>query len=542
MGTFMDTLKNLGPMRLAVIGGVSVATVGFLIYIITQFTTPDMSLLYTDLNEQDSGRIVTELEGQGIPYQLSRDGTSISVPQDKVLGLRMKLAEQGVPTGGSIGYELFDKTDSLGTTNFLQDMNHLRALEGELSRTIGSLSIIKAARVHLVLPKRELFSRKTREPSASVMLKMRGPNRLTKEQIASIQQLVASAVPQLNPSRVAIVDEKGALLARGFQDQSTELESMEEKRLDYELRLAREIEELLANTVGFGKVRADVNAQMNFDRITSTEESYDPEGQVVRSTQTVEQTANAQDSETQAVTVGNNLPDPANGGAADGARSQTAESRTEETVNYEISKTVVNRVREIGEVEKLSVAVVVDGTYTTDADGNRVYQARPQQEMELLSTLVRTAIGFDAKRGDSVDVINMRFAELEMDVGEPGIFLGMSKDELMQMGKNLALVVVFLLFMLLVVRPVVSRLFESRAEAEAQAMLEGAGVPALAAPGGPPSMAEDRIAPEDLEELIDIDRVEGRVKASSVKKINEIVEKHPEEALSIIRNWMYQEG
>ncbi|WP_148561034.1 flagellar basal-body MS-ring/collar protein FliF [Magnetospira sp. QH-2] len=538
----MDTLKNLGPMRLAVIGGVSVATVGFLIYIITQFSSQDMSLLYQELGDQDSGRIITELEAQGIPYQISKDGTSISVPQDKVLGLRMKLAEQGVPSGGSVGYELFDNADSLGTTNFLQNMNHLRALEGELSRTIASLQIIKAARVHLVLPKRELFSRKAREPSASVMLKMRGPNRLTKEQISAIQQMVASAVPSLNPSRVSIVDEKGSLLARGFEDDGTEMETMEERRLDYEIRLAREIEDLLANTVGFGKVRAEVNVLMNFDRITSTEESYDPDGQVVRSTQTVEQSANAQDSETQPVTVGNNLPDPTGGGGNEGARSQTSESRTEETVNYEISKTVTSRVREIGEVEKLSVAVVVDGTYTTNEEGDRVYQARPQAEMEQLASLVRSAIGFDIKRGDNVDVINMRFAELEMDELAEGVFLGMSKEEIMQMGKNLALVLVFALFVLLVVRPVVSRLFESRAEAEAQAALEGAGAPALAAPGGPPVVADDRIAPEELEELIDIDRVEGRVKASSVKKINEIVEKHPEEALSIIRNWMYQES
>ncbi len=540
MGGFFDTLRNLGPTRLAVIGGVGLFTVGALLYLVSQFSTQDMGLLYQELNTQDSGRIVGELEAQGIPYQLSANGATISVPKERVLELRMKLAQQGLPSGGSVGYELFDTSDSLGTTNFMQNMNQLRAMEGELSRTIGSLQNIKSARVHLVLPQRELFSRREREPSASVVLKMRGPVRLSGEQVMAIQQLVASAVPSLDPSRVSVVDEKGNLLARGFQDQGSELDILEERRIAYENRLSREIEDLLERTVGYGKVRAEVSAQMNFDRISSTEESFDPEGQVVRSTQTIEQTASSRDSETEPVTVGNNLPDPTNTGQGAGISSQTEESRIEETVNYEITKTVVNRVREIGEVERLSVAVLVDGAYPTDADGNPTYEARPQAEMDQLATLVRTAIGFDARRGDNVDVINMQFAPLDTGEQFDDFLLGFSQDQLVDLAKNVALVVVFILFLLLVVRPVVSRLFETRA-AEQQAALEGAGAPALAAPGGPPLPIEDTIAAEDLEELIDIDRVEGRVKASSVRKITEIVEKHPEEALSIIRNWMYQE-
>lgn len=537
-------------MRLAVMTGVLFALVGFVIFLTSKVSTGDMERLYSDLSTKDSAQIVQELEAQNIPYQIRQNGSQILVPKDNVQRLRLTFANQGLPTGGSLGYELFDNTDSIGSTNFMQNVNLVRAMEGELARTIESIGIVSSARVHLVLPKRELFSRQTREPSASVILQMGGAGRLSQEQVAAVQHLVATAVPSLKPSRISIVDNRGKLLASGAED-VTGVGSMtakvEERRRTYETRLAQTIEELLANTVGYGKVRAEVTAEMDFDRINTTEETFDPDGQVVRSTTLTEENASSRDSEgTPAVTVGQNLPDP-NLAGGDALSAETNEARTEEVTNFEISKKIVNHVREIGVVKRLSVAVLVDGLHTEDENGDMIYQPRPDGEMELLATLVRGAIGFNPERGDTVEVINMEFADFVPEEAPLELFFGMDKNDLIRLAEVVVLSIVAILVILLVVRPLISRAFEAApgmAQAAGDRLLaesEG-GQPALMGPSGVP--VPDDGAPEDdeMDELIDIDRVEGRVKASSVKKVGEIVDKHPEESLSIIRAWMYQEG
>jgi flagellar M-ring protein FliF len=398
-----------------------------------------------------------------------------------------------------------------------------------------------------VLPKRQLFSREKQEPSASIVLKMKGPTRLSREQVTSVQHLVAAAVPSLSPQRISIVDDKGNLLARGFEGGPGGIgDTAEEKRLTYETRLARTLEEMLEKTVGFGKVRAEVRAEMDFDRVVTNEEKFDPEGQVVRSTQTVDDRSSSRDGETTPVSVGQNLPD-ANAETAGGAAASAA--RTEETVNYEISKRIVNHVRESGIVKRLSVAVLIDGISEPGPDGQRTYRPRGNEEMEQLATLVRGAIGFNSARGDSVEVVNMRFAAVE-EAPEPplDLFFGLNKNDLLRMAEILVLSIVAILVILLVVRPLVTKAFEAMpaaiSAAEGRLLAERTAQAALAAPGaGPVPVPTEAPGEEEegFEELIDIDRVEGRVKASSVKKVGEIVDKHPEEALAIVRNWMYQE-
>ena len=547
MGAFLQTLRNLGPMRLAVMGGVVLGLVAFFIFLTTRLGTPKMALLYGDLETKDSSQIVSQLEGLGIPYELKRNGSQIFVPSDRALRLRLSMAEQGLPSGGSIGYEIFDKSDSLGTTNFMQNVNLVRALEGELSRTISSLNSVHSARVHLVMPRRELFSREKQEPSASVILTM-GGSRLEKDVVSSIQHLVAAAVPGLSPNSISIVDNKGSLLARGFEDASdvTFLAARaDERRREYERRMSATIEDLLERSVGFSKVQAKVSAEMDFDRVNSTEENFDPDGQVVRSTLTVEETSSSRESDTnETVSVGNNLPDAAGGGASATGNS-AAETRTEETVNFEISRRTVNHVRESGVIKRLSVAVLVDGVYTGESD-DRIYAERPIDEMNLLATLVRSAIGFNAERGDSVEVINMRFAVPEAPAEEElQLFFGFNKNDVLRMAEILVLSIVAVLVILLVVRPLLARAFEAlpsmTAAVTAEAKLlagEAGGAPALTGPGGIGEGAPGEH--ESFDELIDIDRIEGQVKASSVNKVGEIVSKHPEEALSIIRSWMYQ--
>lgn len=552
MDTISQALRNLGPMRLAVVAAVLMGLVGFFIFLATKLTSPSMDLLYGGLEGSDSNQIISQLHTMKVPYELRQGGSEIYVPSNEVSRLRLSVAGQGLPGSGTIGYEIFDKTDSLGTTNFVQNVNLLRALEGELSTTIQTLSSVKTARIHLVMPKRELFSREKQQPSASVVLSMRGAIRLDPEQVSAVQHLVAAAVPGLAPSRVSIVDNKGKLLAGGFEDDSsasTIAAKATGQRLEMERRLGRTIEELLERTVGFGKVRAEVHAEMDFDRISTQEEEYNPDGQVVRSTQTVEQTASSRDQEgTTAVSVGTNLPDPS-ASEGESQQSTSADNRVEETVNFEISKKIINHVRETGVINKLSVAVLVDGNRVRNEDDDIVYQPRSEAEMELLATLVRGAIGFSADRGDTVEVINMEFAEFEVEEEPLELFFGLGKNDLLRMAEILVLGIVALLVILLVVRPLISRAFESipSAAAAGERLLaeQAAGLaPALAGPGAPgvPAPSDGASEEDQFEELIDIDRVEGRVKASSVKKVGEIVEKHPDEALSIIRAWMYQES
>lgn len=536
-------------MRIAVMGAVVVGLIGFFIYLTTRLGSPHYSLLYSDLDLKDSARIVQQLESQNIPYDLKQGGTSISVPGDKVARVRMAMAAQGLPSGGSMGYEIFDKTDTLGATNFMQNVNLVRALEGELARTIQTISGVRTARVHLVLPKRELFSRERQQPSASVFLTMLGNKRLDTEQVAAVQHLVAAAVPGLVPQRISIIDDKGTLLARGFEEEGTAAAAakIEQRRRLFENRLGRTIEELLEKTVGFGKVRAEVTADMDFDRLTTTEEKFDPEGQVVRSTQTIEQSSQSRDAQGEPpVSVGTNLPD-ANVTPGENQSSQTAETRTEETVNYEVSKKVVSHVREAGVVKRLSVAVLLDGLYDRGPDGKQVYKPRNKEELDLIAQLVKGAIGFNADRGDTVEVINMQFADVTAPEKPIELFFGFSKQDLVRMAEILVLSIVAILVILLVVRPLISRAFEAlpgaaAGLAEARMLAEQAAAPALTGPGGVPVPVEGAVEEEQFEELIDIDRVEGRVKASSVKKVGEIVDKHPDEALAIVRSWMYQEG
>ena len=551
MDTLLQAIRNIGAVRLVVMGGLVAGLVGFFVFMLSRFAAPSYAVLYSNLDLKDSGRIVQQLESQAIPFELKQGGATITVPGDRVARVRMTMAAQGLPTGGSTGYELFDKADTLGATNFMQNVNLVRAMEGEMSRTVQTITGVRSARVHLVLPRRELFSRDPQKPSASVVLQMQGSRRLDTEQIGAIQHLVASAVPGLVPSRISIVDDKGSLLARGFEDESSPTAiaaKVEQRRRAFELQLGRTIEELLERTVGPGKVRAEVSADMDYDRITTQEERYDPDGQVVRSTQTISQSANSRDTQNeQAVTVAGALPDAGGASGAEGQSSQTADNRSEETVNYEISKKVVNHVKEAGTVRRLSVAVLVDGLYDKTRVGEKpVYSPRPKEELDMIAALVRGAIGYNEGRGDRVEMISMQFADLTPAEVPLELFFGFNKQDVVRMAEVGILSIVAIMVLLLVVRPLISRALEALPGAaagimrDAQQLAQQMQAPALTGPGGAPMPVEGDDE-EQFEELIDIDRVEGRVKASSVKKVGEIVEKHPEEALSILRSWMYQE-
>jgi flagellar M-ring protein FliF len=560
VNSLLDTIKRLGPLRIAILAIVLFTLIGFFVFVSLRVATPSMKLLYGELSSTDSAAVAGKLEELGIPYQISPDGTKVMVAENEVGRARMVLAEAGLPNGGSLGYEIFDQQNGFGTTNFVQNINQVRALEGELSRTIAALSPVASARVHLVLPQRELFARESRPSTASVFIKLKSNGQLSSEQIASIQSLVSSAVPGLKNDHVSVIDHNGNLLARGAGDgdAATPLKA-EEMRRNYEARLTTAIEDLVSRTVGFGKVRATVTADLNFDRISTSEELFDPEQQVVRSTQTTSENSTERTPAGGEVGAGTNLP--ANIAEVITDQAPSAQSnRTEETTNFEIGKTVRSMVREVGEVKKLSVAVLVDGITTTAEDGTETYAARPDAELQQIETLVKSAIGFEAKRGDTVSVVNMPFAQEDItpvDVGDQ--ILGFAKADLLDAAQVIVVAIMIILVVLLVLQPMMTKLLASMpspsGETDPMNLLPGRGSmmnPALMAPGASGAMlagpggavAELPPPPEpaaDENTMINVKSIEGKVKASAVKKVEDIVAAYPTETVSVLRSWMSQE-
>jgi flagellar M-ring protein FliF len=546
----VEFVKTLGAPRIAAMGAVTLALIGFFAFLILRVTTPQMTPLFTDLSLDDSASIAKELDREGITYQLRNDGNVIMVPRDNVARLRMTLAENGLPKGGGVGYEIFDKSDGLGTTSFVQNIDSLRALEGELARTIRTLDQVEDARVHLVLPERPLFSRDKIDPSASIVLKLRGT--LDPSQVRAIRHLVATAVSGLKPQRISIVDERGQLLADGAGDDTTGGDvAADERQSAFEKHLREQVASIVSSVVGPGHSRVQVTADFDFNRITQTSDKYDPDGRVIRSSQTREETAasNAGNGE---VTVSNELPGASQRQAAgDNASPRDQSKKTEEIVNYEISKTTKTEVIEGGRLKRLSVAVLVDGSYAKDAKGNVAYQPRSKEELDQIGALVRSAIGFDQKRGDQVDVVNLRFAETPASpIVEPTGWLSMvhfTKDDIMSIIEMMVMGVLGLVVLLLVVRPLVRRIItpEERAVAAlppAAAMAEG--LPAPTAVAAAAAIAAEKLNPAQAAEpsktsqMIDIAQIQGQVHAQSVQKVGELADKNPRETVSIIRQWL----
>ena len=513
---------------------VTAALIGFFAFVIMRVTTPQMTTLFTDLSTEDSSSIIKDLERQAIPFELRNEGAVIMVPKDKVTRLRMKLAESNLPKGGGVGYEIFDKSDALGTTSFVQNINHLRALEGELARTIRAIDRIQAARVHLVLPERPLFSRETPEPSASIVVRVRGS--LEPQQIRAIRHVVASAVNGLKPQRVSIVDEGGRLLADGA-GKDNDIAVGDERRTAFEKRMRNEVEAIVSSVVGQGRARVQLTADFDYNKITETSDKFDPEGRVLRSSQTREESALTAENNGQ-VTVNNELPGNQANNTPPTARDQSTKS--EETNNYEISRTTKTEVTEAGRVNRISVAVLVDGAYSKNEKGEMVYQDRSKEQLDRIATLVRSAIGFDQKRGDQVEVVNLRFAEAPAvpPIAGPSGLLGMlqfTKDDVMYVIELGVMMLLGLVVLFMVIRPLVKLILASEAVpaltdatsalTDGSAQEAGPGQALIAGTSG-------------AAQLIDVAQVQGQVHAQAVHRVGELAERNPNETASIVRQWL----
>lgn len=535
MNNFVQSIKNMSPGRLASLAGVILFLISFFVYLATRLNTTEYAVLYTDLELEDAKQIVNRLETSNIKYKLEKNGTEILVPADMVNKMRVDTAELALASKGSnVGYEIFDNTDALGSTNFVQNVNLIRALEGELARTVRSVDNIKSARVHLVLPKREMFSKEEQVPTASVVVRTVNGT-LSPQSVLAIQKLIAASVPKLDVKNVAIVDSSGNLLTEEKNKELMQLNRNEELRQDLEHSMAERVQKLLERSVGQGNVRAQVYLEMDFDQVVTNEEIYDPDGQVVRSEAST--TNNSATTENNApVTVAQNIP---NGDTvAQGDGSYTQSSNTESTVNYEISKIVRNKVKNNGVITRMTTAVVIDGIYEKNEEGDIVYRPRSDEEMKKFEELVKSALGYNAERGDMVEVTNLQFVNGQMikpDKKVETLIMGFTKDEIIRISEGIGVALVAILVILLVIRPLINNAFDmSNNDSDTRLLGQNAEEDNLLLSN---FLDEDH---EDVSDMINMNKVNGRVKASSVKRINDIVEKNPDAAVNIVRGWLYQ--
>ncbi|MHA7064964.1 flagellar basal-body MS-ring/collar protein FliF [Azospirillum argentinense] len=565
MTGLIDNLRTLGRTRLLVLAGTGVGIVLAVATMAVLLSRPHMTPLYTGLEPAEAGRIVKAVEAMGVPVSAAFDGTAVQVPEAEVPRLRMLLAEKGLPSRGGIGYELFDTDKPLGITSFMQRMNRLRAMEGELARTIETLSGIEAARVHIVLPDREEFSRAAPTPTASIVVRMRGRAPLERRQALSIRHLVSAAVPNMKPSAVTVLDASGEVLLTEEDGDARSSAKVDGLRAGHETRISRAIEQMLVARLGQGNVRVQVAVDVETKREVVRSQSFDPNSQVVRSTQTVQEQDRSLDSTGEPpVTAEQNLPQREVRAQAQNNRSSSDSKRQEETVNYEISNIARETVIEPGDIRRVSVAVLVNGTWVTAQDGTRSYEARAPEELQRITELVRSAMGFSEARGDRVTVDNLEFVNLAPELGarEPmAEIVDTLSRNVMTLIQWVILLVLCGLLIVLGLRPLIRRVFPApepvAAEAAAPALAAGAAMPQLTGPamGGDPAMQAAQLTDagdpataalpgieETMDQLIELRTVEGRVRASSIRRLGDIVDQYPDEAIDILRSWLYEEA
>ncbi|HVK43225.1 MAG TPA: flagellar basal-body MS-ring/collar protein FliF [Phenylobacterium sp.] len=540
MNSFVAALQKFGIGRLAAFLGIGAGVAAALVALTMNLGEPK-ALLYSNLDIKEAGTITAALDQAGVKYEVKGDGSTIMVGRDEVASTRLLLSGKGLPTSGSVGYEIFDEANALGQTDFVQQLNRQRALEGELARTIRGLDGLTSARVHLVLPKRQLFEEEAEQPSASVTIGV-GGRPPSPDQVQAIQNLVSSAVPNLKPGRVTVVDQHAKTLSTG--EDGFGGQAADGRRNEVEQRIAKTVKALVEGVVGAGKSRVNVTADLNLARVTVQQETFDPDGQVVRSESVNEENSRENQPDANgAVTATANIPGGVDTGGE--ALNQSASGRTESTTNYEISKTTRTEIQEPGDMKRLSVAVAIDGVTAPGADGKPgAYTPRSAEEMQRIEQLVRTAVGYNAERGDQVTVVNVRFpaADAAGGVEAANPLMGFDKNDIMRAVELAIIAIVAILLILFIVRP----LLKSPAGGRGLPALTSAGVTRLVTADGPMQVGADGQPlalpnpSNDLEQRIDIARIEGQVKASSVKRVAEFVENHPEESVSLLRSWLHE--
>jgi flagellar M-ring protein FliF len=527
--TVRALVAQLGSRRLLVMAAVAMALLVALAAVALRGTNPGMGFLYTDLDPAAAAAITEKLKTQDIPFQLSADGSSVLVPQDRIAGLRMGLA--GEQLGGRIGYDVLDAEEPFGVSASRAKVNETRAIEGELARSVETLEAVLRARVQIVMPERAVFATEARKATAAVTLKTKG--RLPGETVQAIRYLVAAAVPELSADSVTIIDQNGTLLARAGEAGAGAVADADERQVAVESRLRNQIEAMLEPIVGVGKVRAEVAAVIGRDQIREDTNVFDPDAQVIARQVTVESAD--QNNEGQAAprgaSVGAQLPEAAEqaAGAGGGNSRQSDKKDNSEDTTYSNSATRTVTVKGPGKVTRLTVAVMIDGGP----------KGLPAPQLQKLTRIVENAVGFDADRGDSVVVEPMRFAAADaLAAAEPGWLSMVSMDQVYGLLK-LALIAVVGLIALRMLRgrpgsegdmPGLETSNLALAAADSDAPPADGAMPLLTAREGSDAAL--------LDQEIALAQVDGRIKLSALKRIGDAVAANPAESAAVVRQWM----
>ncbi len=509
-----NALPAARKMTLGVVTLMIAVSMGVFVYVTNQ---EDYRVLFSNLSGSDAATILTRVKEKKIAYQISPAGDVISVPSDKVSELRLELAAEGIPQGGGVGFEIFDNK-SFGTTDFEKQLNYRRALQGELARTINSLDEIQKCRVHIVLPRDSLFVEHQKKTTASVTLRLKAGKKLKSSQIEGIGHLVASSVEGLSAADVMIVDSQGSILSQvGGGD--SRLAQMSASQVDYkknvEKDMASKIQSMLENVVGPGKAAVRVTAELDFRITEKTEEVFDPESPVVRSSQKQTDKATAPP----VVTAGKTAGTTETAGAE--------KEKSEEIINYEINKVVSKTVMPVGDVKKLSIAVLVDGIYEKDNTGATVFQQRPKKDIDALEDLVRKSAGLDAQRGDQVVVSSMPFSRPDLEQGMTALTWQDRMAPFFPIIRYVVILIALVLVVLFVIKPLIRSLASMSQRVETRAIT---GPPAMG-PGGISVELSGQPAPLAL----------GGLEGSSLTEVEmarQLAALNAKKFAELLRNWL----
>lgn len=545
---FQQRFGELSSARKILLMGLVAAVIAAVVGGLIWSKEPSYRVLFTNIPDKEGGAVVQSLQQMNIPYKLDAGG-AISVPADKIYDVRLKLAAQGLPKAGNVGFELLDN-QKFGVSQFAEQVNYQRAVEGELARSIETVSAVEKARVHLAIPKQSVFLRDQQKPTASVILTLRPGRALDGAQVAGVVHLVSSSVPDLLVKNVTVVDQDGNLLSSNNRLNQSNLD---QSQLQYVMQIERgyveRVQAILAPLVGKDNVRAEITAQVDFAEVEQTSETYKPNSPPnaasIRSQQTLDQSARTAEGAAMGVpgALSNQPPGaatapitaPVASGATGASGVENAgSSRRESTVNYEVDKTIQHVKQPVGMVKRLSAAVVLNFKPGKDKDGKAGYVPFTPQEMAQINNLVREAIGYNQARGDSVNVVNAAFADAvpleERPVVEKATdYLQANWPAVLKI-LLLAIAVIYLLFF--IVRPLMKDIARGSGDGKTLQLDLGDGVGALGAEGGEDSEAM-RSAEEDQAHLAAF--------ADLMQQAKELAKNDPRMVATILREWMSDE-
>lgn len=544
----IDRIKADPKVPLMVAGAAAIAVI---VALFLWMRSPDYRVLLSNLSAKDGGDIVGQLTQMNMPYQLADNGSAILVPADKVHELRLKLAQAGLPKGGNTGFELLDK-EQFGISQFSEQVNYQRALEGELSRTIESLSPVQTARVHLAIPKPTLFVREQKSPTASVTVGLLPGRALDEGQISAIVHMVSGSVSGLTSSNVIIVDQAGRLLTNNDNSQQSVSTSQMRLTQETEARLKQRIEDLLAPLVGRANVQAQVTAQVDYSKVEQTAEEYKPNQQpdsaAVRSRQSSQSQQNSNGGPGGVPGALSNQPvsapaapvetakadtkDNKNTSPADNKSNSNINSQSDETTNYEVDRKISHTQRQIGVVDRLSVAVIINWLPQKKEDGTEEMQPLPPEMLKEIESLTREAMGYSSGRGDSLSITNSRFTDEGQLTEEPSLFTSpVIIAQALEYGKILLLLLVGWLLWRKGIRPQWQR-YRKAQQAEAEARMFKATQMKT------PLVADDVIS-DDMDEKTRRRLTRQRVSAEiQSQRIREMADKDPQVVAMVISQWL----